>query len=322
MLYQVKTGLLGLGDLGSNYAKLLKSHIKDLNLIGAVGKTQKELLFAKNDLSLEYVYSDDHSLIENHDIDAICLFGDAQQRPHLAIKAIEAGKHLFIADPVSLNVEDAQAVHDVAARHPSQLVMVSSLVRFDSLMKTVKKVLDSGEIGIVNHISLDSAFFNGLNRRYNKSSGSAFLDSAIDEIDFCLWLLGGDKIVEVEVKKNKNTIICNGSTSKESSINIIVQPGLKKEQSYINIYGNKGQLIVSNTNKRSFKLYKDNGEKVDIYQDDTFGFQFSEYVQLHNFAQAILGRQKKKMNTADAVAIVELAVALEKASVFSKKIVI
>ena len=322
MLYQVKAGILGLGELGSNYAQLLKSHIKDLNLIGAVGKTQKELLFAKNDLSLEYVYSDDHSLIENHDIDAICLFGDTQQRPHLAIKAIEAGKHLFVADPVALNVEDAQAVHDAAARHPSQSVMVSSLVRYSSLMQTVKKVIDKGEIGMVNHISLDSAFFNGFNRRHTKASGSAFLDSAIDEIDFCLWLLGGDKIVEVDVRKNKNTIICNGITSKESSINIIVQPELKKEQSYINVYGNKGQLIISNTNKRSFKLYKDNGEKVDIYQDDNLDFQFSEYIQLHHFAQAILGRHKKKVTTTQAVSIVELAVAFEKASVFNKRIVL
>ena len=95
MLYQVKAGILGLNDLGKEYAILLKEHIKDLTLLGSAGRTQKELLFAKNDLSLEYVYSDDRSLIENHDIDALCIFGNAQQRPHLAIQAIEAGKHLF-----------------------------------------------------------------------------------------------------------------------------------------------------------------------------------------------------------------------------------
>lgn len=139
MLYQVKAGILGLEELGGKYAYLLKEHIKDLSLIGAAGRTQKELLFAKNDLSLEYVYSDEKALVENHDIDAICIFGDAQRRPHLAISAIEAGKHVFMADPIALNVEDAEAVNKVAKSHPSQVVMVSSFVRFDALLQVVKK---------------------------------------------------------------------------------------------------------------------------------------------------------------------------------------
>ena len=59
MLYNVKAGIIGLDDLGRAYSHLIKSHIKNLNLIAAYGRTQKELLFAKNELSLEYVYSDE-----------------------------------------------------------------------------------------------------------------------------------------------------------------------------------------------------------------------------------------------------------------------
>jgi len=319
MLYQVKVGILGLEALGVKYAHLLNEHIKDVSLLGAVGRTQKELLFAKNDLSLEYVYSDEKSLMENHDIDALCIFGDSRRRPLLAIQAIEAGKHVFMADPIALNVEDAMAVDQCAKRHPSQVTMVSSLVRFDALLGAVKQTISRGDIGVINHISLDSAFFSGINRQFESSSGSPFLDSALDEIELCQWLLE-EPLTEVGVSRNNNTIICEGSTSKSSSINLIVQPALRKEQSYVNVYGNKGQILISNTNNRSFKLYKDTGDKVDIYHNGTHGFSFSEYLQLHHFAQVILGKQKKRINTQQSVDVVKLAVALEKAMVLSSRI--
>lgn len=319
MLYQVKVGILGLERQGEKYAHLLKNHIKDVSLIGAVGRNQKELLLAKNDLSLEYVYSDEKALIENHDIDAVCIFGDSRRRPLLAISAIEAGKHVFIADPVALNVEDAESVHKCAQSRPSQFVMVSSLVHFDAQLQAAKQIIDRGDIGVINHISLDNAFFSGLNRQYEVSSGSSILDNALDEIELCQWLLS-DQITEVSVKKNNNTIICEGLTDRASSINLIVQPEIKKEQSYVNIYGNKGQIIISNTNNRSFKLYGDSGEKRDIYHDDAQGFTFSEYLQLHHFGQTILGKLRKSSNTAQAVDVMKLAVAFEKAAVLSTKI--
>ncbi len=319
MLYQVKVGILGLEQQGERYAHLLKDHIKDVTLMGAVGRTQKELLLAKNDLSLEYVYSDEKSLIENHDIDAVCIFGDPRRRPLLAIAAIEAGKHVFIADPIALNVEDAESVHKAAQSRPSQFVMVSSLVHFDAQLSAAKQIIDRGDIGVINHISLDSAFFSGLNRQFEASSGSSILDNALDEIELCQWLLA-DQITDVEVTTNNNTIICKGLTGKSSSINLIIQPAIKKEQSYINIYGNKGQILISNTNNKSFKLYKDTGEKVDIYHDGTEGFTFSEYLQLHHFGQTVLGKKRKAPNTDLAVDVIKLAVAFEKAAVLSTKV--
>ena len=319
MVYQVKAGILGLGKLGRAYSHLLKNHTKDLLLIGAAGQNQKELLYAKNDLSLQYVYSDEKGLIENHDMDAICIFGDAKQRPHLAIRAIEAGKHVFITDPIALNADDAQEVFSAASSKPSQIVMVASLVRFNKLMQTVMSVIEKGDIGIVNHVRLDSSFFNGINRRHSQASGSAFLDSAMDEIDFCQWLFKGD-LTSVEVSSINNTSICTSQTSNGATMHLIVQPDLKKEQSYINIYGNSGEIILSNTNHRSFKLYKNSGEKVDVYCDHMDDFIFSEYLQLHHFTQSILGHQKRQLSPKNAVDNVKLAVAFEKAKVLGQKI--
>ncbi len=319
MLYQLKAGIIGLGELGQAYAPLLKNHIKDLSLLGAVGRTQKELLYAKNDLSLEYVYSDDKALIQNHDIDALFIFCEAARRPHIVIQAIEAGKHVFLADPIALNVEDAEAVHKSAASRPSQLVMVSSLVRYNPLLASVRKMIKRGEIGVVNHITLDSSFFNGLNRRHSSSSGSMFLDSALDELDLCLWLLD-ESIDKVNVKRTNNTITCEAVAKSGASIHFMLHPEMRKEQSFLNIYGNNGQIVLSNTNYRSYKLYRADGVKSDFFLEKHQGFLYSEYIQMHEFTNAVLGRVKAQTRTPHSVDIVKLAVAMEKSMALDRLI--
>jgi len=197
--------------------------------------------------------------------------------------------------------------------------MASSTIRFSPLLKAVKASTEKGEIGVINHITIDSTFFAGLNKTLNFKSGSAFLDTAADEIDLCQWLVN-EPFVYLNVEQNNETIICTAKTNKKASINLIVQPKLKKAQSYLNIYGNKGQIIVSNTNNRSYKLYSESGDKQDVYINDNQLFNFPEYLQLHHFTNVILGKERPEVKLEHAVNIIEMAVGFEKSKVLDKEI--
>jgi len=319
MLYNVKAGIIGLDKLGVVYANLIKSHIKDLNLIAAYGKTQKELLYAKNDLSLEYVYSDVKSLIENHDVDLVFIFSDPDQRPHQAIAAIDAGKHVFMANPIALNYDDAVAVQQAAKSHPSQVVMASSTVHFSPLIQLVREDVAKGKIGMINHISVDSSFFSSINKTHNASTGSILLNHALEEIELCQAIMDVP-IIDVNVEDNRDTLICKANTEKSSSFTIIVQPNIKKGQSYLTIYGNKGQIIVSNTNNKSYKLYTESGTREEVYLDFEQRFLYPEYLQLHHYTQTVLGKVKPSVRLSHAVDSIQLAIALEKSKVLEERV--
>ncbi len=321
MLYNVKAGIIGLDTLGTVYANLIKSHIKNLNLIGAYGRTQKELLYAKNDLSLEYVYSDEKSLMQNHDIDLIFIFSDPERRPHQAIQAIEAGKHVFLANPIALNYEDACAVQKAAKSRPSQVVMASSIVSFSPLLDMVRKDIKSGKIGMINHLSIDSSFMQSVHKEHQGATGSLFFDHALDEIELCQTLLDSP-IAHVKVDAQRDTLVCKAETKEGSSFALIVQPQINKGQSYMTIYGNKGQIILNNGNHKSYKLYTDEGIKEEIYLDREQRFIFPEYLQLHHFTDTILGKIRPKVKLAHALDSVQLAVAFEKSKVLGEPIVI
>ena len=319
MLYNVKAGIIGLEKLGVTYARLILEHVKNLNLIAAAGRTQKELLLAKNDLSFEYVYSDEKSLIENHDVEVIFNFSNEQSRAHLSIQALEAGKHLFVANPIALNYEDAIAVRKAAGSRPSQYAMAISTVRFSPLIKALKECLNKDTIGKINHIELNSAFVKAIGKNYKVGSGSAFLDSALDELDLCLYLLE-DEIKDLNVERYNELLICKARTTENSSFSLLLSSTLGFAESYLKIYGSKGHIIVSNSNVESFKVYNKDHELSLVNVDKGEKFSFAEYLQLHHFTRVIMGKEKPNVRLDHAVKLIEVAVGFEKSKVLESPV--
>jgi len=124
------------------------------------------------------------------------------------------------------------------------------------------------------------------------------------------------------VDVNRETLICKASNDNSTAATIIVQPKVKKGQSYLTIYGNKGQIIVSNTNTKSYKLYTETGERKEVTVENPKRFLYPEYLQLHHFTKTILGHVRPKVRLDHAVNIIELAVAFEKSKVLGGQVVL
>lgn len=319
MLYNVKAGIIGLGDLGAPYARLLKEHVKNLNLIAASGRSQKELLYAKNDLSLEYVYSDEKQIFDNHDIDALFIFSEARLRADQAIQAIEKGKHVFILNPLALNLDDALAVLKIAERHPSQVSMIASAPRSAPMLVKLKAFLDSGELGQISTIQVDGSFFYSMNKLKSSPSGSRFLDKLLDEIEIAQWIAPGE-IEEIDVQSDRFYKTCYVRLKDALSYQFKLHNNDGKRHGFLNIYGEYGQILMSNDQPGSFRFFKTDGSWQLIELNSDPGFSFPEYQQLHHFTRTILGKEKNSLNVSKAVDSMRLALSFEKSDVLGKVI--
>ena len=94
-------------------------------------------------------------------IDAVVIATPAQTHAPLAVKAIEAGKHVFIEKPLALTVEDAQSVA-AAARLRGVKVFVGHLVLYQLGVRAVLERVRSGFIGEVRHIRARRASYGRL----------------------------------------------------------------------------------------------------------------------------------------------------------------
>ena len=319
MLYNVKAGILGLDDLGEKYADLLKEHIKNISLIAACGRTQKELLYAKNTLSLEYVYGDEKQIIENHDVDALFIFSEAHLRANLAIQAIEKGKHVFMINPIALNVEDAEAVRKTAESHPSQTVMCGSNIRASVILSELKDILKQDKLGDVKMVEISSNFMNSINKLHAKASGSKYLDGMLDEIELCNWLFG-DNVESVEVRDKKSLKICDAYFEDGKEIRYLARFDSDSEYGSLKIETSKASICLNSKDRNHIDIYYTDGswERHELNHGHTV--QLPEYIQLQHFTNSILNKEKKGLGLASAVKGMELALAFEKSDVLGNPV--
>ncbi len=319
MLYNVKAGIIGLEKLGLEYAKLLKDHVKNLNLIAASGRTQKEILFAKNDLSLEYVYNDEKALFANHDIDAIFILSDTRFKADHAIQAIEAGKHVFMLNPIALNLEDAEQVRKTASSHPSQVVMCGSTIRINPVFNSLKETIDSGEYGPIKFIQIESSFVRSLQKTFTLPSGSKYLDCLLDEIDLALWL-GKSEYESVNVIENGPYKICQ--VYDKTTLQYQFLMGLNSNNAYgsLKIFCVRARIEINNQIPHEYKVYPDTGEVLSKTAGQGTDFSFLDYMQLHHFTQCIMGNSRNRFTLDHAVESMRLALAFEKSDVLNKSV--
>lgn len=85
-------------------------------------------------------------ILEAGDVDAMVLATPAITHADLACRALEAGLHVFVEKPLSLNVGDAERVKEAADRH-DRIVMVGHLMLYHPVVGHLKELLESGELG-------------------------------------------------------------------------------------------------------------------------------------------------------------------------------
>ncbi len=134
------------------------------------------------------------ALLADPEIDLVDLCLPTYLHRELAIRALEAGKHVLVEKPIALTLEDADAMI-AAAQRTGRLLMVAQVLRFWPEFAAIKDVMDGGAYG-----SLRAAHFKRVISRPDWSgdswftdpakTGGAVLDLHIHDTDFVQYLFG------------------------------------------------------------------------------------------------------------------------------------
>lgn len=86
-----------------------------------------------------------------NDVDAVVLATPAKDHAEHARMALNAGKHVLVEKPLSLDAADAHAVVSAAETH-KKILMVGHLMLFHPAVERLKTMIDSGELGRIYYI--------------------------------------------------------------------------------------------------------------------------------------------------------------------------
>ena len=90
-------------------------------------------------------------ILQSPDIEAVAIATPAATHTALARAALQAGKHVLIEKPMTLNVRDAEELVALAAKLKRTL-MVDHTYVYSPAIKKIKSFIDSGELGDIYYV--------------------------------------------------------------------------------------------------------------------------------------------------------------------------
>jgi len=213
--------VIGFGFMGMTHAinilknpRLKLSAIVEKNpekvynqLSGGGGNFSTGDLDAK-ELSSVRMYTDLNECLKNESIDACVVAVHTDLHYEIAWQALEAGLHVFLEKPFCLDIGKGEALIELA-RERGLMLMVGQVVRFMPAYRTLKKWIETNELGKLEFLSLSR--YSGLpswgqwkeKQQEFGSTGGALFDLLIHDIDFAQWVCGIPDDIEAQCLPGK-----------------------------------------------------------------------------------------------------------------------
>ncbi|MFZ2052747.1 MAG: Gfo/Idh/MocA family oxidoreductase [Candidatus Aminicenantales bacterium] len=140
--------LLGFGDWGRNLARVLHN----LGALYAVCDNRAARLEeSKKEYPEAGTYSSHKLLLEDPDLDAVCITTPVETHHALAKAALSAGKDVLVEKPLAVRLEDAEELVSLAAQS-KRVLMVGHILSYHPGIIKLKELIDKGELGKILYI--------------------------------------------------------------------------------------------------------------------------------------------------------------------------
>ncbi|MDO8521791.1 MAG: Gfo/Idh/MocA family oxidoreductase [bacterium] len=179
----MKIGVIGYGYWGPNVLRNMIAHT-DAHVSVVADQNMERLAVLKKTYPAIQTTTDALDIINSKDIDAIVIATPVHTHHPLARAALLAGKHVLVEKPLAGSLQDAEDLVALA-EEKHRVLMVDHTFLYTGAVQTIKKLIDSGEIGKIQ--SFNSTRFNlGL----FQSDINVLWDLAPHDLSILLYLVG------------------------------------------------------------------------------------------------------------------------------------
>lgn len=150
-----KLVVFGLGQRGNIYATYAKTFPDKFELSAIIENSPERITFARENFPNTPLYVDYREFLNSNteaDIVAVCT-QDEDHKEH-SVAMMQAGYDLLLEKPVANNENDCRTIYEASKKY-GRKVIVCHVLRYTPFYSTVKRIIDSGEVGEV--VSIDAA---------------------------------------------------------------------------------------------------------------------------------------------------------------------
>jgi predicted dehydrogenase len=148
----LRVAVVGVGHWGPNLVR--KLHQAPSSVVALVVETSPQRRALTRD-RFPGINTSAHveDALKDATIDAVVIATPTHTHFDLAKQALEAGKHVLVEKPISVEREEAEALVALARQH-QRILMVGHVFLYNNAIREVKRRLDGGELGALHYISM------------------------------------------------------------------------------------------------------------------------------------------------------------------------
>lgn len=193
----LRIGIIGTGGIADAHIEGYRAFPETCEIVALAdvvpGKAHdKALAFGLTEVA---AFDDPRAMLAEARLDIVSIATPPSTHAALAVAALDAGIHVLVEKPMAPSLEECDAML-AAQRRSGRTLSVVAQNRFRDDLATLKDVVDSGMLGSISHVRVDSAWWRGLpyydlwwRGTWEKEGGGCTLNHAIHHIDLLLWLL-------------------------------------------------------------------------------------------------------------------------------------
>ena len=195
-----RIGFIGAGGISHAHAENLKK-VPGVELVCAADVSEKGLANFKEKQGVARTYADYKEMLlkEKGHLDAISVCTPNGLHAPNSIAALEAGLHVIVEKPMSMNAAEGQAMIDAAKKAGKHLV-VGFQWRFDPKTTVLKNQADAGVFGNIKYVRVQALRRRGIPNwgvfgRKDLQGGGPMIDIGVHVTEMAHYVMGCPKPV-------------------------------------------------------------------------------------------------------------------------------
>lgn len=193
---QKQAGALQMGVLGAGLfanATLLPAikKVAEISLVGIASASGMHAQHAGKKFGFSYACSNDEQILQDPKINTVAILTRHDSHASLVLRALQAGKHVFVEKPLALDEEELQKIIQALSNHPNGLLMAGFNRRFAPLAVELSHFLQNRGEALYAHYRINAGYIP-LNHwtQDRKQGGGRIIGEVCHFVDFLTYLSG------------------------------------------------------------------------------------------------------------------------------------
>ena len=265
---KINMAVVGCGRISQNHFQALARFPEDLQLAAVCDNNPRILKEHQQQYNVS-AYLDYYELLQNPDIDMVCLCTPSGMHPMQTIRAAQAGKHVMTEKPMATRWKDGLAMVQTCDQAHVRLFVVKQNRR-NATLQLLKRAVDEKRFGRIYMVHLN-VFWARPQEYYDSSpwrgtwemDGGAFMNQASHYVDLLDWLIGpisdvqamtGTLARDIEVE-DSGVLNVRWRTGALGSMAVTMLTYPKNLEGSITILGEKGTVRVGGVAVNDIQLW-------------------------------------------------------------------